>query len=356
MLGLLLLGLPAFAQEGMIEVAPGIEAGTTPDFYTIQEGDTLWAISSRFLGDPYAWPELWSVNEYITNPHWIYPGNRIYFRLGDALTPPSVSVEEGGTVAKAEPAPTVEPVQSTAETSCDMPEIFQHRFEDVAVRAPGILGDADSLNLRGKVYAADQSGSLLGEGAIVHVEMEDAEELECGALLGIFRREAGRKVRGEDGPIGHLYRALGTAQVLRVDDDIVTARIRDSWFEVMRGDAVGDPIAVDMRLDVALPSGEQEANVIARLNQYEAMLGGTGDTLFLDRGTNDGLDVGAALWVVERRDGLALVGDEDERLPERVVGRVVVVRAEPAWATGVVTDASREIHVGERLVTVPNAE
>lgn len=357
MLGLLLLGLPfAMAQEGMVEIAPGITTSATPDYYVIQEGDTLWEISSRFLGDPYAWPELWSVNEYITNPHWIYPGNRIYFRLGDALNPPSVSLE-GGQVAKVEEAPsTVEAVRSTAEAACDFPPVFERRYADVRVSAPGIIGDKDSLNLRGEVYAADQPGRLLGEGAILHIEMKDAEELDCGALLGVYRRQ-GRKVKGEDGPLGHVYRVLGVAQVIRVDDDIVTARLRDGWFEIERGDVVGDPIDVDMRLDVALPSGDQDATIVARLNQFDQTLASTGETIFLDRGKDDGVDVGTTLWLAERRDAIKLgLGKEDERLPERVVGRVVVVRAEDAWSTGVVIDATRDVQVGARLVSAVNPE
>jgi len=45
--------------------------------YTIKKGDTLWDISDRFLKDPYQWPRLWERNPYITNPHWIYPGNPV---------------------------------------------------------------------------------------------------------------------------------------------------------------------------------------------------------------------------------------------------------------------------------------
>lgn len=82
----------------------------------------------------------------------------------------------------------------------------------------------------------------------------------------------------------------------------------------------------------------------------------TGETVFLDRGVDDGVDVGSSLWVVERRDGSLLMGPEDKRLPERVVGRVVVVRAESESATGVVVDAARELDVGARLTTNPNGD
>ncbi|MDP2309271.1 MAG: LysM peptidoglycan-binding domain-containing protein [Pseudomonadota bacterium] len=344
-----LLMAAAMAQDGMASMG---DAAGAPDFYVIQGGDTLWDISTRFLGDAYVWPELWSVNEYITNPHWIYPGNRVYFRLGDALNPPSAGVNDNGTTADGYTPPAR--VERAAESACDFPPLYERSYEGVTLRAPGVLGDDDALEIRGDVYGAEVPGALIGQGSVVYLELSDTGDVECGSLLAVYRRQ-GRKVRGADGPVGHVYRVLGVAQVLRVDDDIVTAVVRDSYTEIARGDLVGAPIAVDLEVDVLAPHGDTEATVIARLTQ-EQRLASTGETVFLDRGTNDGVDVGTSLFLVERRDGLHPDAAEDARLPERVVGRVVIVRADPSVATGVVVDAARDVQVGQRLVTTPNAE
>ena len=48
-----------------------------PIIYTVKQGDTLWDISQRFIKDPYYWPNLWSNNPAIGNPHLIYPGQKL---------------------------------------------------------------------------------------------------------------------------------------------------------------------------------------------------------------------------------------------------------------------------------------
>jgi LysM domain len=43
--------------------------------YTIKRGDTLWAIAQQQFGSAYLWPQLWESNTWITDAHWIYPGD-----------------------------------------------------------------------------------------------------------------------------------------------------------------------------------------------------------------------------------------------------------------------------------------
>jgi len=63
--------------ENVVELEIGI-------YYTVQEGDTLWDLSQRFSDSPWMWPDLWEENNQISNPHQIYPGERIrLFRKKD---------------------------------------------------------------------------------------------------------------------------------------------------------------------------------------------------------------------------------------------------------------------------------
>src|SRR5437763_9973733 len=43
--------------------------------HTIKRGDTLWGLAQQQLGNAYLWPQLWESNTWITDAHWIYPGD-----------------------------------------------------------------------------------------------------------------------------------------------------------------------------------------------------------------------------------------------------------------------------------------
>lgn len=56
---------------------------TAPERYVVKKGDTLWDISGMYLDEPWRWPELWTNNTHIQNPHLIYPGDILVLRFVD---------------------------------------------------------------------------------------------------------------------------------------------------------------------------------------------------------------------------------------------------------------------------------
>ena len=70
------LGFPAagYAQDGIDKHIVETETGV---YYIVQPGDTLWDLSQQFADSAWLWPDLWKENRQISNPHLIYPGDRI---------------------------------------------------------------------------------------------------------------------------------------------------------------------------------------------------------------------------------------------------------------------------------------
>ena len=45
--------------------------------HKVEKGETLWSICEKYYGDSDLWPKLWQMNPFITNPHFLNPGDVI---------------------------------------------------------------------------------------------------------------------------------------------------------------------------------------------------------------------------------------------------------------------------------------
>ncbi len=322
----------------------GAEYGP-PDYYVVQPGDTLWDISQRFLGNPYYWPRLWSINDYVTNPHWIYPGNRIVFRMGTDIDPPSVSID-GNNNDRGPEIPTIE--QVAAECG---PDIRFDRSRPLrSYLATGFIADKGDVEVYGTVEKARGEQTMLSETDLVYLKVDDPDAFGCGDVVSIFR-QVRKKVkhptsRGQR--FGSLYRIVAEAKVVHRHEDYLTAVVRQSWSEVARGDLVGPSVPVMVEIEVQPPRGDLDGTIVDRVD-VDSSLMANGETVFIDRGRADGVRVGNSFYVVEQRDPQVDIKKEDEDLPYSVVGRVVIVRVDEYSSTAVVTDSDRSLQIGHRL-------
>src|SRR2546430_8774595 len=65
--------------------------------YAIKQGDTLWGIAKSLLGNAYLWPQLWESNTWITDAHWIYPGDVLLIEGEAAKQAEAVAAGTAGT-------------------------------------------------------------------------------------------------------------------------------------------------------------------------------------------------------------------------------------------------------------------
>lgn len=98
------------------------------DVFEVQPGNTLELISRTLFGEAQFWPKIWALNHaQISNPHKIYPGQKIYFYPATQTEMPAVdlSTEQhslGSTdtaIDKMNQEPLVEPAISRGGLSID---------------------------------------------------------------------------------------------------------------------------------------------------------------------------------------------------------------------------------------------
>ena len=195
---LLSFGLSAALAAPTPELRPD-----APSRYTVARGDTLWGLASRFLKDPWRWPELWNMNRsQIRNPHRIYPGDvlviersgmDVAIRLETTRLEPRVRIEPRDAEAIQTIAPSdIEPFLSRplvvgATELHAAPQIAATEEDRV------VLGAGNVAYVRGLERSADTRWQVFRRGD----PLRDPETGELLGYTGIYLGEAELRRRGE---------------------------------------------------------------------------------------------------------------------------------------------------------------
>jgi hypothetical protein len=353
--------------EGEVGALPGTGAPVGPtvegESYTVQRGDTLWDLSSRFLQDPWSWPKIWSWNPEIANPHWIYPGNVLRLQAGGAAA-------AGGPaeVAAAPEGADLEPPREMSDFSrADLKKPQEiGEGDEVAVSGKHKIGFAprglrsrrDSFVTRGElaqsgvVSAAFEDKLLLTVHDRAYARFDKDVPVKLGQVYGIYRtdRELRHPVTGQ--VFGYKTSAIGAAKVIALDERAATLDITSASDSIERG-ALLAPWPASPPRDVApRPNQKPVEGVIVAAETAVVTEMGEHDIVFVDRGTADGVEEGNVFTVVRSGDpyGRDIARTmADATLPSEDIGSLLVVDAKEHASTTLVVRSKRELLAGDRV-------
>ena len=307
-----------------------------PHIYTIKKGDTLWGISQRFIKDPYYWPNLWSHNPFVTNPHLIYPGQKIAIYDGRIVFLPEAI----------EPTATEKP-EAVAEPPLPEPQ------EELTVKALGGTEGFISLGqleVAGTLVDTTDNRLLITEGAQIFVEAESAQGLKPGDLYTLI--EVGKKIKHPvtSKTLGHQTSVVGQARILESTPQLATAVVERSDKEITRGARL-IPSQLPQQ-EIILQKAEQPLTGYIIGGESEKLALSQFDAIFVDLGYEDGLREGNMLYITRPRKQteMALKG-RDLALPDVLLGAAVVISTHADTAAALVLKSSQAIYAGDRVVT-----
>lgn len=330
-------------------------AGRQGRIHIVVRGDTLWDISDAYLGTPWVWPSIWDDNGEIENPHRIYPGDRIWITPSEMR---KISAEEAALLLSNLP-PEPEAPAAMEDLSLDEPLPAAQDPEPAVIAEPEEYGTIRIANRENAGLITreqmDASASIVGrENERVLLSQEDQVyiglgegEVEVGDQLTVIRTH--EKVFDPDTGVllGYHVDFLGWVEVQQTMPETALARIGMSTGGLMEGDRVipREPLPAE----VALKASPDVEGKISFFPQSRVVIG-YHDFVYLNRGTFDGLEVGSPLDVY--RPGYSaeeVVRDEQVQVPDSVIGRLVVVRAEGESAVAWVMRSRTELALGDRF-------
>lgn len=328
---------PVQKAKPRVELAP-----RAPERYVVKKGDTLWDISTMFLKDPWLWPEIWYTNPQIRNPHLIYPGDIITIFWKDGQ--PHLQITRDGEIyqttlpiTRLSPKVRVMPLAAAIPTiplDAIRPFLAHPRIVDIDEyrELPYVLRSMDGRLMSG----ANESVYVRGIGtdgpARFHVIRigDEYVDPDTGDTLGYEAIEVGQGTITRHG-------------------DPATLRLEATQREAMQGDRLV-PVQ-DMEFNTNFlptpPDVDIDGQIIdvldgvLQIGQYQIVT--------LNRGANDGLDVGDVLAIYQRGeeidDDVPGAVSSDVRLPDAHAGTLLVFRTFDEVSYGLVMQATSEIHL-----------
>ena len=336
---------PPPPEEAIIEVAAQVPAPVAepepvetivyepefPETYIVQEGDTLWDISTVFLRDPWYWPEIWFKNPQVENPHLIYPGDtlaivyiggerrvQILSRGADGSVLSQTS--DGLKIVKVNPRVRTKAIDATIAS---IPiDALRHLLERP------IIVDAETMKNSAYVLSSVDAHLINSINDKLYVRKLDTSD--GNGRYHIYRPDLPLYDPITDELLGYQALYVGESKLL-LRGDPASVRVTNSEREILRDDRVMPMDNTNFERDFIPrpPSTEVSGEIVALLDAISQT--GIYQTIAINLGQRDGLESGNVLRIRRYGDIIPDKAEDNPRfrvkLPDEQIGMAMVIRS-----------------------------
>ena len=334
---LLLLLLPTlFAIPGFTVAAEQ----EVPVVYVIKQGDTLWGLSERFIKDPKYWPDMWANNSQITNPHLIYPGQKVLV-FPDRL---ELAPKEQAAVAGAQKA------NSSGKANEQVQEVATEKRSYPIYGGEGRLIEKD-VSPSGIIIGVHNDRIVAGKDDIVYTDIGAERGAKGGEKYSIFKRDVTVSHPLTNEVMGTKIIPLGALQLTDMELKSSRAIIISSHKEISPGSYLMPYEENRIReIDLKAATSELKGYIVESYSGTSVIA--AGDIVYIDLGSAQGAERGNMLYI-ERDVSLDKRNTEGrvDKLPQEFLGALVILEAGNKVSTALIVKSIDAIYKGDRIVS-----
>ena len=320
-----------------------------PAIYIIKQGDTLSGLSERFIKDPKYWPNVWSENSQVTNPHFIYPGQKLrIFPDRLELVPGEQATEQVTERATAVPRQKKDSVNVVTEA-------LNNGGTDKTYTLYGTEGFLAEKEFKpfGVVIGSQSDRIVAGVDDIVFTDIGADQNAASGDKFSIFRRDTSVNHPQNNEEMGYRMIPLGTLQLTDVEKKSSRAIIIKSSREISPGSFLL-PYKDTKRREVQLKSARKDLKGCIVESYSGTSIIAAGDIVYIDLGASQGAEAGNMLYIVrDVKIDQRYVEGRIDRLPQELLGAIVILQTGKKTSTALVVKSIETIYRGDRVISLP---
>lgn len=317
------------------DIEKHIVESETGVYYIIQEGDTLWDLSRQFSDSPWVWPDLWEENKQITNPHLIYPGEKIrLYRKKD-------SDKFGEKVEEKKPE-VKRIVKVTPKKEKERPYYFYSPIDSI-----GFIKKKE-ITPSGFIFKVKEDKKMVSFGDLVYVRPQHKGSLKLGKKYTMYKTVTPIKGTKTNKYPGIQYYLTGVIEITKIEDKFCVAKVIQSFRNIAPGDLLMPYKRRDPKIYLTESKKGLKGKVIVSEERQEYF--GDDNVAFINKGKRDGVKIGQFYTVYYQSEekispdsGLFSLSKKTKLTPVDFA-KILVLHTEESTSTVLVTQSDITVY------------